>query len=242
MVYATRLPSGEIRGLPTARVLTCNSGVHVCAVVAIVAESKSVRRRINFVDDMCVDTPIFFNDGFETDWSAGILACNIAAAAMSAPVLSNQNRFSCFALMQAGIPALQSFFSNQGKFPQHSILFLVKNIYPVRDPPHSVIFPSPDRQFIEQRHGMGRLYGVKKRLVRGVKLLISAPSVSGVMDLARRRPVKIRIARIYPSEVRQQRDQSPVPMINSISHPVDLGNLIPRKDITELELYARYHF
>src|SRR5688572_11649270 len=42
------------------------------------------------------------------DWNAGVPACNAVASAASALRLSNHNRFSCFALMQAGTPAFQS--------------------------------------------------------------------------------------------------------------------------------------
>jgi hypothetical protein len=43
------------------------------------------------------------------DWSAGIPACNVAASAASNDYDSGGVVvFSCFALMQAGMPALQS--------------------------------------------------------------------------------------------------------------------------------------
>ena len=43
------------------------------------------------------------------DWTAGILACNaVASSASNLSVLRSGSFFSCFALMQARMPAVQS--------------------------------------------------------------------------------------------------------------------------------------
>jgi hypothetical protein len=89
---------------------------------------------------------------------------------------------------------------------------------------------------------MSRFDRIQKRLIRCVKLLISATPESCVVDLVHRPAVEIRIAWIDPAEVRQQRNQPPAAMVNSIAHLMDLGDFIPRKNITESKFYARYHF
>ena len=43
------------------------------------------------------------------DWIAGVPACNaVASAASNLSALTSLSAFSCFALMQAGMPAVQS--------------------------------------------------------------------------------------------------------------------------------------
>jgi hypothetical protein len=94
--------------------------------------------------------------------------------------------------------------SNEGKFPQHSILFLVKNISAVRHMPVSEKLPPAWGQFIEKRSRDAAFDGVEKRSIGSIELLISAASRAGVKNSVSCFTVQIRIARIDPSKVRKQ--------------------------------------
>jgi hypothetical protein len=92
----------------------------------------------------------------------------------------------------------------QGKFPQHSILFLVKNIFPAGNLPEAGELPSPGREFVEEWNEIADVDRVEKSSVRRVKFLISPPPESRIKDRVGRVAVKIRIARIDPAEISQQ--------------------------------------
>ena len=49
----------------------------------------------------------------------------------------------------------------QGKFPEHSILFLVKNILSIQHAPAAHVLPSPGRQLVEERNRMRGLDSVE---------------------------------------------------------------------------------
>jgi len=129
--------------------------------------------------------------------------------------------------------------------PQHSILFLIKNILSVRHVPEAGKFPASDRKFVEKRNSKTRVDGVKKCAVRRVKLLISMSARTGVEDRVCRIAMKVGIAGIDPAEIREQRDQLFVAMIDPVSNRVDLRDLRPRKNIAGFgvlrELHGRYH-
>ena len=80
---------------------------------------------------------------------------------------------------------------------------------------------------------MPRVDRVQKCLVRCVEFLIAAPAESRIVDLVFRPPVEVRITRIDPAKVRQQRDESSVPMIDAVANPMNFRDLGPSKNITK---------
>jgi hypothetical protein len=83
--------------------------IHVLEMIGDETSVTTLNALAKFVDDFLVV------DHFDIDWSAGIPACNVAIATSNliAPSLS---AFSCFALMQARMPAVQSFYFTTPRF------------------------------------------------------------------------------------------------------------------------------
>jgi len=89
----------------------------------------------------------------------------------------------------------------KSEFPEHSILFLVKNILARRNHPMAKKFPLAGREFVEEWNRMPAPDSVVERSIWRIQFLIASTAVAGVMNNFASRTVKVRIAWIDPAEV-----------------------------------------
>ena len=122
--------------------------------------------------------------------------------------------------------------ADERELPDHPFALLIEDVAAIGDSPFPEIFPSVNAKLVEKRNRVAGIDRGNKGLVSGVKLLVAAAARAGVVDDVARIAVEIRIAGIDAPEIRQQRDQPAVFLINTVPRTVKHGNQRPRQDRT----------
>ena len=113
------------------------------------------------------------------------------------------------------------------------------------DSPIAHVLPASDRQFIKERDGVAALYGCEERAVARAQVLVAATTLARVRDAVSALVALIRITRVDEAEVREQRDETPLALIDAVSYAMRAVNLSPRENLTfalRLKLFARRAF
>ena len=98
------------------------------------------------------------------------------------------------------------------------------------DSPVSHVLPAPDREFIEERDGVPALDGCEQCAVGRAQVLVAATASSRVRDGIARFAAAVRIAGVDAPEVRQERDEPALALVDAVPYTVRAIDLGPREN------------
>jgi hypothetical protein len=97
--------------------------------------------------------------------------------------------------------------ADERELPHHPFAGFVVDVAGVADVPPAGVLPPADGELVEERDGDVRSGCVEEGTVRGVEFLIAAAPRTGVFDRARGFAEVVRVARVDPAEIGEQRDE-----------------------------------
>ena len=123
--------------------------------------------------------------------------------------------------------------SLQSEFPNHPFLPFVENVFAFHHAPKSQELPTSDGEFVKKRNSMFWFDCREHRFIKWIELLVAAPTCARVKNCVLSFAVNVRVTRIDSAEISQQRDESPVSLINSVPYAVNFINFIPWKNVAD---------